>query len=298
MRTSRENRLLNWWVLLALSVAAYLVGVGAVEYCFATVKVGDKNYIALQSCMPARVWQQFVGAQLATWVILIWTQRGDLDWRCPRYWAHVVAVIFALFAVWIPQLLDGRTGWSLNVPKAHGLPLGMALTVAGSAVGGLLAAGIPGVLSQVSDNSGISEFRAAQRSLRRQVTAISGLLALSVVSSAQVQRAVTECHIGSFPKELIGVYGGYLTALLALIYGPVAVQLQRIGRVLVEKSVQASSENLRSRTGEVSLGASDPDYLATLKIRTQLEGHLGLMPLDEVRNIAAVIAPVLSAALG
>jgi hypothetical protein len=117
---------------------------------------------------------------------------------------------------------------------------------------------------------------------------LGGLIALAALSLGALRKAVISVGYSAdaFPPTLTLAYGGYFTALVALVYLPAMTQIQRSGTRCLNFTHPTPS-------------MVDPEWNQKAADRQTLRNHLRLdaTPTESLRSGLAIGAPLLAGAL-
>lgn len=221
-------------VVLALGLAGFVAGVGLLH-----VGTGQGS-AAFRATTGFAVWAGTIGAQTAYWLIVAGPLWRDLvqGWRraeVGRAAAVALAVVLAVIVVGFPSLsLAREIPWPL---EGHQWKIRLLTVVGGLLVAVPALAGVALVHERVRHRSGAPIDRAevavvldARAEVLRFLSVAGAVIGLAILAAGALQRATVAgafVPADRFPQEAVLLYGAFFTALLALVYVPAHLVLQR-----------------------------------------------------------------------
>ena len=253
-----ESLLPRLGILIPSLVAGAIVYVVIVEVMPLLASTDQEELFADQSWF--RIWTRLVGAVgglsaalVAPLCMWLWRLRDTFPWRYVveyRGWLNVTVVLLALAALlFLPQVIAvrGEAGWGIG--RYGAIPtvtIGMAALAALPAGFGMLAValGADRVPDCRIDRAEVARFTLVRSHLKAFLVTGGTLIALGMMATGALHNTVVEFQeLDASPpadvplSEVIVLYGGFMTALLAFMYFPAHRQLERRGRRMVMAEV-------------------------------------------------------------
>jgi hypothetical protein len=299
---ARTGRMLTWLSVRGPAGVGALALLGAL-LAFAILYLDypfPKRSHRFTESGPYFLWLVIVCGQVALWFALTPTIAQTLirygeHW--PRARRQVVGVAAALFLlVVLPLLLGQQLHGTPKYPLPYRSTKILVITLIGVAVAVLASAAITLIMSAIAaatEPSGkpaageLDRFFELRTTLTRVLAIEGAILGAAILATGALRHAVVATRgERAFPQETLLAYGGYLSAILALLYIPAYARVLELGR------------QLRNRIAPL-----DPSQTAAIDTLEQRAKLTELLDLDvnastSFRTSVLILTPLTSSLLG